>query len=122
MLGGYEVVSEIARGGTSVVYRARSKDGREVALKVLAPITDDAALEVFEREKRGMEQLRDIEGFVPVLDSGIAERRPYFVQPLLLGGTLRERLRGGPLAVAEALAVARALARSLGRAHARGVV
>ncbi len=121
-LGRYEVLSELGRGGMGVVYRARSDDGREVALKVLAR-TEPAHLARFEREQRLLSSFQEADGFVPLLDSGSAGGTPYVVMPLVPGGTLRGRLaERGRLTADETAALGRGLGAALGRAHERGVV
>jgi tetratricopeptide (TPR) repeat protein len=121
-IGGYEVVREVGRGGMGVVYHARSADGRDVAVKVLDGGALPEALAAFDRERRLLSTLSLAEGFVPVLDAGEERGRHYFVMPLLAGGSLRERIRRGPLAVDEAVALASKLATALGKAHERGIV
>jgi serine/threonine-protein kinase len=120
-IGRYEVLSEVGRGGAGVVFRARTAEGGDVAIKVLHS-RDATRLARFEREQRLLEELGDREGFVPLLDSGEQGGTRYLVMPFLSGGTLRERLSQGPLAPDEALRLARALARALSAAHARGIV
>jgi tetratricopeptide (TPR) repeat protein len=120
-VGAYEIVSKIGQGGSGSVFLARSPDGRDVALKFLRR-SDDEALARFEREARLLASLGEREGFVPLLDRGTTRDGAYFVMPFLAGGTLRERLARGPLALEETLALGGALARSLGAAHARGIV
>ena len=120
-MGSYLLLEELGRGGMSVVHRARTPDGREVALKLLLA-GDPAELAAFARERRLQDQLGAEEGFVPLLDSGVERGRPWLAMPLLPGGSLRDRLRGGPLPQAEALRLVTSLARAVGRAHALGVV
>ena len=120
-LGDYEILSEIGRGGMGAVYRARAADGREVALKVLLQDDPESAA-AFEREQRLLSSLTLAEGFVPLLDSGSQGKKRWVVMPLLRGGTLRDRLKRGPLAREEALLLVRKLATALGRAHERGIV
>ena len=120
-LGDYEILSEIGRGGMGAVYRARAADGREVALKVLLQDDPESAA-AFEREQRLLSSLTLAEGFVPLLDSGSQGKKRWVVMPLLRGGTLRDRLKRGPLARDEALPLVRKLATALGRAHERGIV
>src|SRR5438552_2048400 len=119
---GYEVLSELGRGGAGVVMRARASDGRDVAVKLLAGRADAGARARFEREARLLGDLGESSGFVPLLDVGEHAGVPYIVMPYLAGGTLRDRLERGPLGTNEAVALAVELARSLGRAHARGIV
>ncbi len=120
-LEGYQVLSEIGRGGMGVVYRARSSDGRDVAVKLVLS-REPGALARFDRERRLQAELGLDAGFVPLLDARETPRGPMLVMPFLAGGTLRARLARGPLAVAETVALGRALATTLGRAHARAVV
>src|SRR5579871_5573167 len=120
-IGPYETVSELGRGGMGVVYRARSKDGRDVALKLLVAAHPDA-LSRFERETRLQELLSEKEGLVPLLDRGSSPQGPYVVMPLLEGGTLQDRIKRGPLEVEETRALGERLASTLGKAHARGIV
>src|SRR5579883_2103113 len=110
------------------VFLARGRDGAEVAIKVLsATATIDAlqwrdAVERFDRERRLQGALTEVDGFVPLLDAGWGPAGPFVVMPFVAGGSLRDRLRRGPLAIEEARELGRALARALARAHERGVV
>jgi predicted Zn-dependent protease/predicted Ser/Thr protein kinase len=120
-IGAYEVVRELARGGNAVVFEARSERGERVAIKLLRSL-DPSAADRFAREADLLGQLAPGEGFVPLLGRGEAPEGPFLVMPFLEGGTLRDRMRKGPLPVAEVLAMARTLAAALGRAHERGIV
>jgi tetratricopeptide (TPR) repeat protein len=105
-----------------VVFRARSPEGHDVAVKVVLDAMDEQAIASFDREKRLLWSFRLADGFVPIIDAGVENGRPYLVMPLLTGGTLRARVRHGPLPVAEAVSLAITLARAVGRAHDRGIV
>jgi len=83
---------------------------------------DPESLARFERERALATELGIDKGFVPLLASGTSELGPYYVMPFFGSGDLRRRLRLGPLAVEDAIALAIALARALGRAHERGIV
>jgi serine/threonine-protein kinase len=120
-IGSYDVVGQVGRGGMGVVFRARSADGRDVAIKVLAR-RDALAAGRFERERRLLSSLGDAEGFVPLVATGEISSGPFLVMPFMPGGTLRTRLSSGPLGVDATLALGRALATALGRAHERGIV
>ncbi len=120
-VGPYEVLGTLGRGGAATVYRARSPSGDEVALKVLN-VVDRDRLARFERESRLLATFTILDGFVPLLGSGRVPSGPYLVMPIIRGGTLRERLEEGPLAVRETIALGRDLASALARAHAKGIV
>ncbi|HZU96497.1 MAG TPA: serine/threonine-protein kinase, partial [Planctomycetota bacterium] len=119
LLGRHEITGTLGRGGSGVVYRARSPEGRDLAIKVLIGRSNEARAR-FEREKRILASLG--EGFVPLLETGEAREGPFIVMPLLTGGTLRTKLERGPLPPDEVRALGLRLAEALGRAHAAGIV
>jgi serine/threonine protein kinase len=126
-IGNYTVRAELGRGGQGTVYRAAGPNGREVAVKVLLRPNSPGALARFERERRLLAELCQDEGFVPLLEAGETHGAsgascPFFVMPLLGGGTLRARFERGPLGIDETVALGARLAGALGRAHARGIV
>ena len=120
-LGPYRDLVPIGRGGMGTVFRARSPDAREVAVKLLSKLDPDARAR-FDRERRLLASFSEADGFVPFLDAGDSPHGPWLVMPLVSGGTLRAKLAGGPLGVDETVELGRALAQALGRAHERGVV
>src|ERR1017187_3536975 len=104
-LGPYEIVASIGAGGMGEVYRARdSRLRRDVEIKVLpqALSLDADRLRRFEQEALATAALNH-PNILAVFDIGTGERSPYVVSELLDGETLRERLRGGPIAVRKAL-------------------
>lgn len=119
----YRIERELGTGGSATVYLAHDlKHDREVAVKMLHPdITGGLARDRFVREIRIAGRLQH-PGIVPLLDSGEAGGRLYYVMPFLSGETLRQRLRRGSLAVADVVAVLREVAETLGYAHDQGVV
>jgi serine/threonine protein kinase/tetratricopeptide (TPR) repeat protein len=120
-IGAYEVLGELGRGGMGVVYRVRAPDGGDAALKLLLK-TDEAAFVRFERERRLLAALGEKEGFVQLLDAGVAGEAPWLVMPFVPGGTLRKKLESGPLGVQETIDLGKAIASALGAAHAKGIV
>ena len=120
-IGGYEIQHEIGRGGMGAVFRGRAANGRDVAVKLLVK-ADEASFARFERERRLLASLGPEEGFVGLLDAGRSAEGHWLVMPFVPGGTLRQRLDGGPLGIEDTRALGIALARALGHAHERGVV
>src|SRR5262249_12055818 len=120
MLGAYQILGELGRGGMGAVFRARTADGRDVAIKVLLNARRALAVDRFARERRPLGALGEADGFVPPLDGGVGPQGPFLVMPFLAGGTLRDKLDRGPLAIDETVALGIALARACGKAHERG--
>ena len=123
-LGVYEIVAPIGAGGMGEVYRARdSKLGREVALKVLpAAVAADAERTArFAREAKVLASLNhpNIASIYGFEDSRGVDA---LVMELVEGPTLAERIRRGPIALEEALPIAKQIAEGLEYAHERGVV
>ncbi|HZU97335.1 MAG TPA: protein kinase [Planctomycetota bacterium] len=120
-IGRYEVLGQVGRGAAGVVFRARSPEGGEVAVKVLLR-TDAGSVARFEREKRLLSSFGEAEGFVPLLDAGADPNGAFIVMPFLAGGTLRARLARGALGTDETVTLGRDVAAAVGRAHRSGVV
>jgi hypothetical protein len=122
----YTDLTEIGRGGYSVVYRAFSPGfNREVAVKVFeGHVTNDDLRRRFQRECQVIGTLGDHPHVVSVFDSGFtAEGQPYLVMAYCGGGSFGQRLAGqGPRPPAEAAVVGIAIADALDAAHERGIV
>src|SRR5919206_802981 len=115
ILGSYRLVEQIGKGGMGEVYRAQHlRLGREAAVKIL-PVNLAAEadfLKRFEREAAAAASL-DHPSILPVWDYGEQDGVPYLVMPLLRGGTLTDRLRRGPLSLAQVGAYLRQMAGGL---------
>src|SRR5580693_6102000 len=123
-LGPYEIVSPLGAGGMGEVYRARdTRLKREVAIKVLPQATslDADRLRRFEQEALATAALNH-PNILAVFDIGTHDGSPYVVSELLEGETLRERLRGGAIAVRKTLDYALQMAHGLAAAHEKGIV
>jgi Tol biopolymer transport system component/tRNA A-37 threonylcarbamoyl transferase component Bud32 len=123
-LGPYEIVSLLGAGGMGEVYRARdSRLKREVAIKVLPQTLslDTDRLRRFEQEALATAALNH-PNILAVFDIGTHEGAPYVVSELLEGETLRERLRGGSIAVRKTLDYALQIAHGLAAAHEKGII
>ncbi len=121
---GYDRLELVGRGGMGVVYRARQRSiGRIVALKQIAAGQDATGQERnrFRAEVEAIGRLQH-PNIVPVYDVGELEDGPYFTMEFLEGGTLGERLAGGPLGTVEAAHLVSILARAIGHAHEAGIV
>ncbi|WP_321478089.1 protein kinase [uncultured Paludibaculum sp.] len=131
--GRFRIERFLAEGGMGEVYAASDLElGGEVALKTIRPLlaTSDEILARFKQEIQLSRQVthanvaRVYDLFLHDVDLD-GQRRPivFLSMELLAGETLAERVRrGGALAPAEALSLARKLASALDAAHAAGVV
>ena len=123
-IGHYRIDQALGEGGMGVVYRARdTRLGRTVAIKVpnaaLAARPD--RLELFLHEARLLASL-DHPHLMAIHEIGEVDGLPFLVMPCAEGPDLRELIRGGPLPVGRALAMAREAAEGLAAAHASGVL
>ena len=122
---GYRLLSRLGSGGMGEVYLAHDdKLDRPVALKLLSAshtLDDPALLQRFHQEARAVSSLNHPHILV-VHDVGDADGRPFIVMEYVEGRTLRDRLRGGPLGVIEAVDIATQVASALSAAHGRGIV
>ena len=125
LVGEYEMLEELGRGGMAIVYRARELMlDREVAIKVL-PFTlafDDAFVERFVREARISARLEHPH-IIPIHRVGQAGQVTYFAMKLLRGQSLSDRLlEHGSLTPAETRRILTEAASALGYAHRQCVV
>ncbi len=106
------------------VYRARdTRLNREVAIKVLpaAFARDPERLRRFQQEAQAAAALNH-PNILAVHDFGEHNGSPYMITEFLVGETLREKLRTGPLSVRKASEYAIQVARGLSAAHEKGIV
>jgi serine/threonine-protein kinase len=123
-LGPYEIAAVIGAGGMGEVYRAHdSRLNRDVAIKTLpaAFAEDGNRLARFQREAQVLAALShpNIAGIHGLEQSAgtIA-----LVMEFVDGPTLAEQIAGGPIAIPEALAIARQISAALEAAHEKGII
>jgi serine/threonine-protein kinase len=124
LVGAYELVEPLGKGGMGEVYRARdTRLGRSVAIKfVSAHLKNDGiAIERLGREARLASSLNH-PGIVTVYDVGQDEGRPFVVMEFIGGGSLAARLVSGPMTMSEAVSIAAQVAEGLAVAHDAGIV
>lgn len=119
----YRIRGLLGRGGMGEVHEAEDvRLGRAVALKVLRGSLDPVRRARFEREAQAAARL-DHPNIGVIYEIGeTPEGDPFIAMSLYSGGTLRERLEGGPLALEDAVRTAAGLAAGLGAAHQAGIV
>jgi hypothetical protein len=124
IIGRYEIIEEIGRGGMGTVYRALDPQiHREVALKLLtaANAEDSSYVQRFQREVRLIGRLEH-PNIIPVYDTGEHHGRPFIVMRLLKGGTLRTRIGRPDFGMPELLDTLEQIADALAIAHDRNII
>ena len=121
---GYELISEIARGGMGVVYKARQPElDRLVALKMILSGTLASAEDVkrFRDEAAAAAGLRHA-NIVSIYEVSECEGQHFFAMSLIDGESLSFRVARRPLPPREAAEIMSTVARAIHHAHVNGVV
>jgi hypothetical protein len=117
----YQPLRILGRGGQGMVWLAADRElGEQVAIKVLNRL-DGVAAERVRREVRVCRRLRH-PNLAEIYELVEAGETLAVVMEHLPGGSLTDRVRSGPSAVAEAARIARALLAGLAHLHGAGVV
>ena len=132
-LGPFEIVAALGAGGMGEVYRAKDTHlDRHVAIKVLpaAMASDTDRLARFQREAEvlaalnhpGIAAIYGLE-FAQVGRVGqVGEESPYLVMELVEGEDLSAQIARGPIALPDALPIAKQIADTLEAAHEQGII
>jgi serine/threonine protein kinase/tetratricopeptide (TPR) repeat protein len=121
---GYEILTELGRGGMGVVYKARQGSlKRLVALKMIRAGAGAGPEELgrFQREAEAVARLQH-PNIVQIYEVGEAQGQPFFSLELIEGGSLAERLDGTPWLPPQAAQLVETLARAMHSAHQRGII
>lgn len=123
--GPFDLESKLGLGGMGVVYLATyRKDGRQVALKVLAPelSSEPKLLARFEREMEILKKLRHPR-IVHYHGGGREQGRQFYIMELMQGGTVAELLRErGRLPWEQVIDYGLQICEGLQHAHSHGIV
>jgi eukaryotic-like serine/threonine-protein kinase len=124
-VGGYVIDGELGQGGMGVVYSATHPViGKRAAIKILRPEVSRSpvTIERFIQEARAVNQI----GHPNIIDifayGALPDGRAYHVMDLLVGESLRRRLRRSVLHPSEAASVIDEIASALAAAHDNGFV
>ena len=122
--GDYELLSEIARGGMGVVFKARQVNlNRIVALKMIlaGQLAGEEEVQRFHAEAEAAANL-DHPGIVPIYEVGEVDGQHYFSMGFVDGDSLADRLTDGPLKPRQAAEVIRKICDAMAYAHENGVI
>ncbi|HTL38418.1 MAG TPA: protein kinase [Kofleriaceae bacterium] len=124
-VGGYVVESELGRGGMGVVYAAtHPMIGKRVAIKVIKHSLSNspATVERFVQEARSVNQI----GHPNIVDifafGALPDGRSYLIMDLLVGESLRKRVKRGALPVEDTVRILDEVASALAAAHDKGFI
>jgi serine/threonine protein kinase len=120
----YRVLSKLGGGGMGVVYEAEDlRLGRHVALKFIPDhlVRDKRALDRFTREARAASQLNH-PGICTIHDIEENNGQPFIVMEKLEGESLKQRIHGKAMEIADLLDIAVQVADALAASHAKGIV
>ena len=122
-IGHYLISHKLGEGGMGVVYAARDdRLARVVALKTMARLgSDDTARQRFWREARAAASVNH-PNICQIYEFGEDTGKLFIAMELLEGEGLADRLRRGPLTIAEAVPFGLSMLAALSALHARGIV
>lgn len=123
-IGTFQIQRELGRGGMGVVFLATdTRLDRQVAIKALPAdlAADPDRLARFQREAKVLASLNH-PGIGAIHGLEQADGHQYLVLEYIEGETLADRLAAGPIAVDDALTLAKQIAEALEAAHDKGIV
>ena len=119
VVGDYQILGELGRGGMGVVYKARHRKlERIVALKMIlnGKHSGDSALKRFVSEARAVAHLQH-PGIVQIFDIGEHNGLPYFSLEFIEGKDLHKDLNGTPRDAKSSAEMVEQLALTMQHAH-----
>lgn len=124
LIGNYEILEEIARGGMGVVYKARHQQlNRFAAVKLIkaGECADDVHIRRFRVEAQAAAQL-DHPHIVQVYEIGLHGRQQFLATALVDGQSLWEHVKSAPLESKAAARIVQQTAEAVEFAHRKGII
>jgi serine/threonine protein kinase len=122
-IGPYSITGKLGEGGMGIVYSANdTRLNRPVALKMILDSGDDEdSRKRFLREAQAAARVTH-PNICRLYDIGEVDGKPFLVMELLEGESIAERLKRGPMPLAEALQVMLSILSALAALHASSIV
>jgi serine/threonine protein kinase len=123
-LGSSELIQLISKGAMGEVYLAKQPLlNRMVAVKVIQARfeQDEDFLRRFKHEAQALAALEHPH-IVPVYEYGNQDEVAYLIMPYISGGTLKDRVKAGPLTLTNAVELLEQLAAALDFAHQQAII
>src|SRR5262249_44999034 len=120
----YRILEPLGAGGMGTVYKAHDeKLDRLVALKLLT--AESGARD--DRRRRFLQEARAASALnhphiLTIYDIGESEGKPFIAMEYIQGETLRQKIAGRSLSLADTLDIASQVAEGLSKAHEHGIV
>lgn len=124
VVGDYELLEEIGKGGMGLVYKARQRSlKRVVALKMMLKGVHASAEELirFRSEAEAVARLQH-PNIVQIYEVGEHDESPFFSLEFIEGENLKQQLDGTPLPPRSSAQLVRTLAQAIQFAHQQGIV
>jgi serine/threonine protein kinase/tetratricopeptide (TPR) repeat protein len=122
-IGPYAITGKLGEGGMGIVYSANdTRLNRTVALKMILDSGDDEdSRKRFLREAQAAARVTH-PNICRIYDIGEIDGRPFLVMELLEGESISDRLKRGPMPLAEALPVMLGILSALAALHRSSIV
>jgi WD40 repeat protein len=123
LIPGFEIVEEIGRGSSGIVYKAREEsNGRLVAIKVIqsGPYASSKNFSWLHAQLKAVARLQH-PCVLQLYQVGEQDGRPFLVMEYVDGGNLRQKIGGRPQPASQAAQLVETLARTLHYAEQQGI-
>lgn len=122
----YKILQQIGQGGFATIYLAELRESgliQSVALKVLksSDLNDSTQVKRFRQEARAVARLEH-PNIIRIFETSGDEEPSFIAMEYVGGGTLRDKLKNGPLTRTEAMNIVRQIGAALDYAHGQGII